>query len=62
MADGQQSSYSDSQEVNVKIREDLKPGNIFPDFELADQHGTMRKLNDLMRGWPTIVVFWRGQY
>ncbi|MCZ6678790.1 MAG: hypothetical protein O7E52_16270 [Candidatus Poribacteria bacterium] len=46
----------------MKIREDLKPGNIFPDFERPDQNGITRKLSDLMREWPTIVVFWRGQY
>ncbi len=46
----------------MKIREDLKPGNIFPDFERPDQDGIIRKLSELMRECPTIVVFWRGQY
>ena len=46
----------------MKIREDLKPGNIFPDFECPDQNGEMRKLSELMDGWPTVIVFWRGQY
>jgi hypothetical protein len=50
------------QEVKMKIREDLKPGNIFPNFERPDQDGVIRTLDELMRGWPTIVVFWRGQY
>jgi len=46
----------------MKIHEDLKPGNIFPDFELPDQDGEVIKLSELMGGWPTIIVFWRGQY
>lgn len=46
----------------MKIRQDLKPGNTFPDFELPDQNGEIRELSGLMDNWPTIVVFWRGQY
>ncbi len=46
----------------MKIREDLKPGNLFPDIERPDQDGVRRKLGDLMQGWPTVVVFWRGRY
>jgi peroxiredoxin Q/BCP len=46
----------------MKIRQDLKPGNLFPDFELPDQDGLPHRLSDLMGGWPTIVVFWRGGY
>ena len=46
----------------MKIREDLKRGSIFPDFERPDQDGITRTLEELMRGWPMIVVFWRGAY
>ena len=46
----------------MKIREDLKPGAAFPEFELPDQRGTVRTLTELMAGWPTILVFWRGGY
>lgn len=46
----------------MKIREDLKPDNPFPDFELPDQDGTVQRLSDLMGRWPTILVFWRGAY
>ena len=46
----------------MKIRADLKPGNPFPNFELPDQEGVVRKLGELMDGWPTILVFWRGRY
>jgi peroxiredoxin len=46
----------------MKIREDLIPGNIFPDFERPDQDGIVKTLDELMRGWPTVLVFWRGAY
>ncbi len=46
----------------MKIREDLQLGKAFPDFELPDQDGAVRKLSELMGGCPTILVFWRGQY
>ena len=47
----------------MKIREDLMiSGNKIPNFERPDQDGITRTLEDLMRGWPTILVFWRGAY
>ena len=46
----------------MKIREDLKPGNPFPDIELPDQDGRTLSLSQLMRGFPTVVAFWRGRY
>jgi peroxiredoxin len=46
----------------MKIRQDLKPGNLFPDIELPDQGGQSRALSQLMRRFPTIVTFWRGRY
>jgi peroxiredoxin len=46
----------------MKIREDLKQGGIFPDFELPNHNGEISKLSELMERWPTIIVFWRGQY
>jgi peroxiredoxin len=42
------------------MRDDLTPGNLFPDIELPDNTGAVVKLSDLMRGWPTIVTFGRG--
>jgi peroxiredoxin len=42
------------------MRDDLQPGNVFPDVELPDHTGAVAKLGDLMRGWPTIVTFARG--
>jgi peroxiredoxin len=44
----------------MKMREDLKPGNKFPNFELPDQDGEILQLSQRMRGWPLIVVFYRG--
>ena len=44
----------------MKMRDDLKVGNRFPNFELPDQDGNMIKLSEHMRGFPTVVVFYRG--
>ena len=44
----------------MKIHPDLKPSHKFPDFELPDQDGNVLKLSQRMRGWPTIIVFYRG--
>ena len=44
----------------MKIREDLVPGNLFPNVTLPDQDGSVQKLSQWMRGWPTAVVFYRG--
>lgn len=44
------------------MRDDLKPGRVFPDIELPDQDERRVRLSDLMRGFPTVVVFSRGFY
>ncbi len=44
------------------MREDLKPGNPFPDFRLPNQDGTEVSLSDLMGGWPVVLTFNRGNY
>ncbi len=44
------------------MREDLKPGNGFPDFELPDQDGQSAKLRNLMAGMPTALNSNRGNY
>lgn len=44
------------------MRADLRPGNTFPDIELADHTGAPQKLSALMGGWPTILTFNRGNY
>jgi peroxiredoxin len=44
------------------MRDDLRPGSMFPDIELPNHNGEHVKLSSLMRGFPTIVVFSRGYY
>ena len=44
------------------MRDDLRPGNKFPDIELPNQDGEVVKLSSIMRGFPTAVVFTRGYY
>ncbi len=41
---------------------ELQIGNRFPDFELPDQAGTLRKLSQLLRGFPGTLIFGRGHY
>ena len=44
------------------MREDLKPGNTFPDFRLPDQTGAEGSLIERMNGWPVVLTFNRGNY
>ena len=44
----------------MKIHPDLKIGSKFPNFTLPDQDGEEAKLTQRMRGWPTVLVFYRG--
>jgi peroxiredoxin len=44
------------------MRESLRPGEKFPDFELPNQNEERTKLSSLMRGFPAVVVFSRGYY
>ncbi|MFQ5408322.1 MAG: redoxin domain-containing protein [Anaerolineales bacterium] len=44
----------------MKIRPDLVPGNKFPNFELPTHDGEVLRLSEHMRGWPTVLVFYRG--
>jgi peroxiredoxin len=44
------------------MRENLKPGEEFPDIELPSADGELTKLSSLMDGFPTVVVFSRGYY
>ncbi len=41
---------------------DLKVGNTFPDFELPDHDSKAQKLSELIRGFPTVLIFSRGYY
>lgn len=44
------------------MRADIVPGAVFPDYELPDQTGTMRKLSELQSFDPMIVVLSRGGF
>jgi len=44
----------------MKMRPNLKLGKKFPNFTLPDQDGESLELSQRMRGWPTILVFYRG--
>ena len=42
--------------------EELKPGNPFPEFELAIAYGEVVSLSKLMAGMPTVLTFNRGNF
>ncbi len=48
--------------MNYPMHPELKIGKKFPDFELPDQTGTLRKLSHLLRGFPSVLIFGRGYY
>ncbi len=39
------------------MRDDLKPGNTFPDFTLPNQEGKALSLSEAMKGWPVLLTF-----
>ena len=44
------------------MRENLRPGEKFPDIELSNQDEKLTKLSSLMGQFPAVVVFSRGYY
>jgi peroxiredoxin len=48
--------------MDYPMRADLREGNKFPDFELPDHKGRPRKLSQLLRGFPGVLVFGRGHF
>lgn len=44
------------------MRDDIRPGATFPDYELPDHTDTMRKLSVLQGDDPMVVVLSRGYY
>ena len=44
------------------MRNDIAPGKTFPDYELPDQTGQHKKLSDLQKGDPMVVVLSRGGF
>ncbi len=48
--------------MDYPMHAELELGKKFPDFELPDQAGTLRKLSHLLRGFPGTLIFGRGYY
>src|SRR5258707_8422356 len=46
----------------LRMRADIVPGGIFPDYELSDQTAKRRKLSDLQGQDPMILVLSRGGF
>ena len=44
------------------MKDNLKPGEKFPDIELPNHEGEVVKLSSIIRGFPTAVVFSRGYF
>jgi peroxiredoxin len=44
------------------MKGNIRPGEIFPDYELPDHTGTRRKLSELQGNDPMILVLSRGAY
>ena len=44
------------------MRDDIVPGAIFPNYELPDHTGQMRKLSELQGDHPLILTLARGHY
>ena len=51
-----------NEEMDLPMRADLKAGNQFPNFELPDHTGTLRKLSQLLHGFPGVLIFSRGYF
>ena len=44
------------------MRADITPGSTFPDYELPDHTGRPRRLSELQRGDPMVIVLAREAY
>ena len=44
------------------MRSDIVPGNTFPDYQLPDHTGSLRKLSELQGDDPLILTLARGHY
>src|SRR5215472_579011 len=44
------------------MRADVMPGRAFPDYELPDHTGTVRRLSEIQAGDPMIIVLAREAY
>jgi hypothetical protein len=52
----------DDQQWRHAMRENLRPGELFPDIDLPNQDEEPTKLSSLMAGFPMVLVFSRGYY
>ena len=48
--------------MDLPMRDDLKVGNKFPDFELPNHEGEKQKLSEILRGFPGALIFDRGHF
>ncbi len=48
--------------MDLPMRDDLRVGNKFPDFDLPDHTGTRQKLSEILRGFPGALIFDRGHF
>ena len=44
------------------MRADIVPGAVFPDYELSDHTGKHRRLSELQRGDPLVLMLSRGSF
>src|SRR5437879_13067338 len=44
------------------MKENLRPGETFPDIELPSHEDEVVKLSSIIRGFPTAIVFSRGYF
>jgi peroxiredoxin len=44
------------------MRPDIKPGATFPDYELPDHQGRVRRLSEIQGGDPMILILARGSF
>jgi peroxiredoxin len=49
-------------ERGAHMRSDIVPGKTFPDYQLPDQSGLLRKLSELQGDDPLILTLSRGHY
>jgi peroxiredoxin len=48
--------------MDFPMREDLRVGRQFPDFELPDVSKRNRKLSEILGGFPGVLIFIRGSF
>lgn len=51
-----------SVQSNLPMRDDLRVGSPFPDFELPDTSGQRRRLSDILGQYPGVLIFSRGAF